>query len=183
LVKSADQLSDWAYDYHALFYAIDFGTEVRSCFDYALTATVQHIGPSSGVERARRMAAVSSAKIGRYACLSSAISSNPHYADIAPQLETYVLTMVEAGMSAKLERKHKRVAECIRLLESLSILSREGDALKVSARKVLEAAREGVNPIEAKIVLDVANDKSLKEYDRQRCAYLMTILASILWCE
>ena len=62
------------------------------------------------------MALVGSTRIGRYSCLSSQVAPNLHYTHSAPELSTYILKMVEFGLSDQLEMEHKRVQDCLNMM-------------------------------------------------------------------
>ena len=72
------------------------------------------------------MAVVGSTKIGRYACLSSDVAANSHYAETAKDLSIYVVKMVAFGLSQKLEKKVERVEKCLKMMLSLGIIKEEG---------------------------------------------------------
>jgi hypothetical protein len=179
LVSSTTQLSEWDYDYGSLFYVLDFQTDTAFRFDYSLSVYLQHVMPCSGTERARRMAVVGSVRIGRYACLSNQLAANPHYVDTATELSTYILRMAQAGVADKLEFNHKRVEECISLLERLGVVKREGKFLLIVDKRVVEATKEGVNPLEAKLVLSILDDSSLRWEQQHRLASLMVMALTV----
>jgi hypothetical protein len=101
-VSSAQQLEQWDYDYSKLFYALDYKLETSFCYDYTLGTHVQHFSQSTGAETAKRLAAVNSTRIGRYASLPASAHPNPHYLEAVPSLNSYLLKMIAMGASGQL---------------------------------------------------------------------------------
>ena len=46
---------------------------------------------------------------------------------------------------------------------------------------MIEAVKEGVSPIGAKMVLSISDDEPLKEFERPRQLNLMSMLVNIMW--
>ncbi len=71
--------------------------------------------------------------------------------------------MVALGQGDRLEISHQRVAACLKLMESMEIVRKEGERWEIGDRRVVAAAEEGVNSISAKMVLDVLDDATVKK--------------------
>lgn len=84
------------------------------------------------------------------------------------------------GVSDQLEFQNSRVEDCLKLMENLGLVKKEGKIVNILDQKVVEAAKEGINPIEAKIVLDILNDKSLRWEQQQRISNLLCIALVVL---
>lgn len=69
--------------------------------------------------------------------------------------------MIQFGLGNFLELKSHRLSLCLKRLESLGIINKEGDSFAIADHRILEACQEGINPVEAKLVLDVMDDSSL----------------------
>lgn len=83
--------------------------------------------------------------------------------------------MIVFGLTSKLEYEKKRLADCIQLMSFLWIVKRQGDSLKIIDEKIVEVVKAGVNPIEAKLVLDILKNQKLENDFKQRLANLMTV--------
>jgi hypothetical protein len=108
-VESVEQLELWNYDYRNVIYVLDYGKQHRFTYHYNLAAYVKQIGYSTQLEKAKRMALVGSNRVGRYVAHTSATTPNPHYAELAKELSTYILKMIDYGVAHHIERSSPRV--------------------------------------------------------------------------
>ena len=98
---------------------------------------MQSTSRCSGQEKARRMAVVGTSRIGRYACLSSEVADNHHYADTARELSKYILKMSYFGVSDHLEFQNSRIEDCLKLMENLGLVKKEGKVVNILDQKVV----------------------------------------------
>ena len=88
--------------------------------------------------------------------------------------------MAHFGLSKDLEFGKKRVADCFQLMQAIGIIKRQGEQIVIQDSKVVEAAKAGINPIEAKLVLNILNSSSLAAEQKLRSANLL-IMALIVF--
>lgn len=91
--------------------------------------------------------------------------------------------MIHFGLGNSLELQNQRVALCLQKLEYFGILKKEADSYTIADGRVLEACEEGINPVEAKLVLEVMEDSTLPEEQRKRIANLMIMALVVLHTE
>ena len=68
-------------------------------------------------------------------------------------------------------------------METLGIIKKEEQSYSILDNKVVQATKDGINPIEAKIMLNIYQDKSLRWEQQLRIANLLAMTLVVLHSE
>jgi hypothetical protein len=71
------------------------------------------------MEKAKRMSQVGITRIGRYASMKEHVRPNQHYAEDAKEISTYLLKMIDYGLSAFIDQNNSRILECLKIMKQL----------------------------------------------------------------
>jgi len=69
------------------------------------------------------MAQVAVNRCGRYVCLQSPIVANRHPINEAKEISTYLMKMIDCGLSALIDKSNERIVSCLKLMKQMQIIT------------------------------------------------------------